>query len=162
MTEDTDIKGLPEGTKDNDIRHTMEARELKHMPMMMPEEDWEHDYWGHRCPVCGEELKAGEDSDFDPDTLHDPDDEGEYDPDTYVGGVGDFHVAHLSREEYEYTREIQRRDERDWDALIHKEQTQKMNMALAGDAAGRHGAPPDLPAESALYGLEHDLDEDDE
>ena len=150
---DMGAKGLPEGTRENDIRETREARERKTMGLMGPEHDWENDFWGYHCPVCGADLVSGEDADFDHDTLHDPDAEGRYDPDTYVGGVGTYHVAHLSREEYEYTREREREHERDWDGLAVKAEIQERNRTLAGGAAGRHGAPPDLPRESAMAGL---------
>jgi hypothetical protein len=44
------------------------------------------------------------------------------------------------------------------DAVSPQAEIEEMNVALAGDAAGRHGAPPNLPRESAIYGLEHNLD----
>jgi hypothetical protein len=49
-------------------------------------------------------------------------------------------------------------DEAEPDAASPQAEIEEMNVALAGDAAGRHGAPPNLPRESATYGLEHDLD----
>src|SRR5699024_5586204 len=129
---ENDVKGLPEGTRENDIRHTNEARDLKAMPHMAPDE-WEHDYWGYRCPVCGAALRSGEDGDFDPDVRPDPDSEGPYDPDTYVGGVGNYHVAHLSKGEYDYTRSTEQEREADFERAAVAEQQQKMSTALAGE-----------------------------
>jgi len=158
MANETNLKGLPDGSKENDIRHAKQARKLKSMPMMSPEE-WEHDHHGYRCPVCDTDLEMGADGDFDPDRRPDPDRDGDFDPDTYVGGVGYYHVAHLSKEEYDYTRRIEQREEAAFDAALHREKKRKLSRAMAGDAAGEYGFPPDLPAESAMYGLEHDIDE---
>lgn len=94
-----------------------------------------------RCPECGETMPLTSD-----EIAH------------------GFHVVHLSEEERRYAERMDAEHEQRWEALEAKEQAQERARTLAGDAAGRHGMPPDLPRESAMAGLgeRDDQDEDTE
>jgi hypothetical protein len=76
-----------------------------------------------------------------------------------VSGRGSTIVVDLDPDRDESrSDDTEQPDEAEPDIASPQAEIEDMNVALAGDAAGRHGAPPNLPRESAMYGLEHDLD----
>lgn len=76
-----------------------------------------------------------------------------------VSGRGSTIVIDLDLDRDESrSDDTEQSDKAEPDAASPQAEIEEMNVALAGDAAGRHGAPPNLPRESATYGLEHDLD----
>lgn len=79
-----------------------------------------------------------------------------------ISGRGTTVVVDLDLDAEEETEE----DEAEEDATEPTPQAAvagsgEMATALAGDAAGQHGTPPDLPRESAMAGLEQSLDKPD-